>query len=94
MFAAAIAVRAVVQAVMNEVLEQDERSEKNDNAANRLGVVRCLCSEERSCYSVECVEERESRSAHPRISSGSGNERDGDQNAAITREHERIHENK
>ena len=90
--AAAITVRAVVKAVMNEVLEQDEASEKDDDTANRFRVVSRFCGKESSGHSVECVKECEGSPTHPRVSAGCGNERDGDKDAAITCKHERVHQ--
>jgi hypothetical protein len=89
--AAAIAVRDVVKAVMNEVLEQDERSDKDDDTANRFRVVSRFCGKESSRHSVECVKKCEGSPTHPRVSARCGHQRDGDKDAAIPRKHERIH---
>ena len=89
-FAATITVRAVMQSVVDEVLEKDQRSDENDNSAKCLRVVCCFGGKQGSRDGVQGVKERERGSAYPGVASGCGNERDSDQNAAVPRENERV----
>ena len=92
--ATTIALRTVMESVMDEVFKKDQRSNERYDPTKCLRVMRCFSGEQGASDRIERVKESERGAAYPRIAARGRYKRDGDEDTAVAREHEGIEQDK